>query len=87
MSKIGMATVSVKLHVYDIANTDNENLNTILKIVNNVSREVRAGGIYHGALVLTTFFAVAPRSYTCRFLGTCAINAISMLPVALNQGL
>ena len=39
----------VKLHVYDIANTDNENLNSFLKFVNNVSREVRAGGIYHGA--------------------------------------
>ena len=42
-----MATVT--LHVYDIANTDNENLNSFLKFVNNVSREVRAGGIYHGA--------------------------------------
>lgn len=48
-----MATVT--LHVYDIANTDNDNLNSFLKFVNNVSREVRAGGIYHGATASLVF--------------------------------
>lgn len=61
----------VTLHVYDVANTENENLNGFLKVrafnvklplwhavaahklralqvVNNVAREIRAGGIYHG---------------------------------------
>lgn len=40
----------VTLHVYDVANTENENLNGFLKVVNNVAREIRAGGIYHGAI-------------------------------------
>jgi hypothetical protein len=47
--ELTMDGTPVTLHVYDIANTDNENLNSLVKFVNNVSSATRAGGIYHGA--------------------------------------
>ena len=40
----------VILHIYDISNTDNENLNSVVQVLNNVTREINFGGIFHGAI-------------------------------------
>lgn len=42
--------VDVTLHIYDVTNTANDNLNGAVQMINSVTRELSWGGIFHGAI-------------------------------------
>jgi hypothetical protein len=72
----------VTLHVYDIANTENENLNSIVKFVNNVSNATRAGGIYHGASDILLGHYAPTSMVECYFL----VDVVMRRCLTLEEG-
>lgn len=45
----------VTLHVYDVSNTDNQNLNSVVQYLNSFTREIHLGGVFHGAIEVYGF--------------------------------
>lgn len=48
----GPAGLEVLLNVYDVTNTSSENTNTVIQRLNNATRAIALGGVFHGAVVL-----------------------------------
>ena len=52
------------LHVYDVTNTTSPGTNTTIERLNNITRQINLGGVFHGAIELQGSHKFAGREYS-----------------------
>lgn len=59
-----MGHLQCYLHVYDVTNTTSPGTNTTIERLNNITRQINLGGVFHGAIELQGSQKFAGREYS-----------------------